>query len=211
MNLARYRKHFRQKVIPSCYSARVHIFLFIIFEFTALAIAATYVRWSWFSPVWMILSVAWASTALYLVHRFLIHRKVWGFLWAYKMHHWHHTFYQAHAMEYDELNDVYMLLMPPWLQLIYFVLYLPLVTWLFSFILPADFVPHLILTLTLWYGLYEAIHWIEHLPDGHSLMRFKFARFMKRHHIGHHHPKYKDTCNFGIVEPSQDYLWGTKL
>ena len=211
MKLARYRNHFRAKVIPKKYSARVHIFLFVLFEVTALVITFSRVDWNRFSALWILISVAWASIALYLVHRYMLHRKLPGFSWAHKMHHWHHTFYQAHEMEYDELNDVYMLLMPPWLQATYFLVYLPLITWLFSFILPVVFVPHLIFTLTLWYGLYEAIHWIEHLPDSHPLMNYKWSRFMKRHHIGHHHPKYKDVCNFGIVEPSQDYLWGSKL
>ena len=211
MELARYRRHFRAKVIPARYSARAHIALFAAFELTALAVTAWWVPWGRHSPVWMLLSVMWASSALYLVHRFLLHQKLPGFGWAHKMHHWHHTFYQAHEMEYDELNDVYMLLMPPWLQLLYFVAYLPAVAWLLSLFLPADFVPHLVFTLTLWYGLYEAIHWIEHLPASHPIMRLSWARAMKQHHVGHHHPKFKDSKNFGIVEPTQDYLWGSKL
>jgi hypothetical protein len=211
MNLARYRRHFRSKVIPKHYSARVHITLFALFEVAALVITGLWVDWNRESPVWMVVSVAWASSALYLVHRFMLHRKLPGFAWAHKMHHWHHTFYQSFEMEYDQLDDVYMLLMPPWLQATYFLVYLPLVAWLLSQFLPATFVPHLVFTLTLWYGLYEVIHWVEHLPDTHPVMRQGWARAMKRHHVIHHHPKHKDSRNFGIVEPSQDYLWGSKL
>ncbi len=211
MKLARYRQHFRAKVIPPYYSARVHLVLFVLFELLAVVISGQWVPWSFHSPLWILMAIVWASTALYLVHRFMLHKKLPGFGWAYKMHHWHHTFYQAHEMEYDELNDVYMLLMPPWLQATYFMLYLPLVAWLLSLFLPAVFVPHLVFTLTLWYGLYEVIHWIEHLPNQHALMRLAWARWMKQHHVGHHHPRFKDSKNFGIVEPSQDYLWGTKL
>jgi hypothetical protein len=211
MELARYRQHFRAKVIPKFYSAKLHIALFVLFEVLALVIALSLISWSWLSPLWVLLSALWASTILYVTHRWLLHKKIPGFHWAFKMHHWHHTFYQAQNMEYDELDDVYMLLMPPWIQAIYFVVYLPLLAWLLSFILPAVFVPHFVFTLTLWYGLYELIHWMEHLPDTHLMMGFAWARSMKHHHVGHHHPKFKDCRNFGIVEPTQDYLWGSKL
>ncbi|MBY0516553.1 MAG: hypothetical protein K2P81_06585 [Bacteriovoracaceae bacterium] len=211
MNLERYRKNFRQKVIPKYYSAKIHLLIFSAFEVASISISAKYIEWSWLSPLWIFLSIFWASTFLYFLHRFMLHRIVPGFAWAHKMHHWHHTFYQSENMEYDELNDVYMLLMPPWIQLIYFVLYLPFITWALSHLFPPVFVPHFIFALTVWYGLYELIHWIEHLSDKHMVMTFGWARKMKRHHRGHHHPKFKDARNFGIVEPTQDYLWGTKL
>lgn len=210
MRLDRYRTHFRRKVIPASYSGRSHVIFFAVLEALVLVALGTYVAWTLWTPVIVLASFAWATTSLYFLHRFLLHRPVPGFGWAHKMHHWHHTFYQAHAMQYDSLDDVYMLLMPPWIQLSYYVIYLPLVAAACAIVFPSAVVLQVVWALAAWYGLYEAVHWIEHLPDSHRLMSFAWARAMKRHHVVHHHPRLKDSTNFGIVEPSQDFLWGTK-
>lgn len=210
MNLSRYRATFRRTVIPSYYSAKLHILFFVAFEAVALLLIGVRIDWSWTVPLVVLVSFLWATVSLYFLHRFLLHRRVPGFAWAHKLHHWHHTFYQAHQMQYDALDDVYMLLMPPWIQLLYFAVYLPSVVGVCTLALPEPLVIQVAWGLTLWYGLYEAVHWIEHLPDSHPLLRLSFFRSMKRHHVVHHHPRLKDSRNFGIVEPSQDFLWGTK-
>ena len=210
MNLDKYRKAFREKIIPRYYSAKWHIFIFGVFQLTATLWSARQVEWSLLSILWIGLSLLWATSALYLVHRFFLHRKIWGLGWAHRMHRWHHTFYQKEKMEYDQLNDVYMLLMPPWLQVVYFVVYLPVLTLLLSYVLPLTFIQHFIFSLTIWYGIYELIHWTEHLPKTHPLMRLSFLIWMRQHHLVHHDPQWMDQKNFGIVEPSQDYLWGSK-
>lgn len=210
MNLVRYRRAFREKIIPSYYSARVHIFLFALFQIIAILYFGLKIEWNPLSPIFILLSWGWASFALYWVHRILLHQKIPGFGWAFRMHRWHHTFYQDHKMEYDELNDVYMLLMPPWLQLIYFLFYLPLISFVLSFFISEMYLNHFIFSLILWYGLYEVVHWSEHLPDNHRLMKLRFVRKMKDHHIVHHDQKLMDDHNFGIIEPTQDYIWKTR-
>jgi cellulose synthase/poly-beta-1,6-N-acetylglucosamine synthase-like glycosyltransferase len=102
------------------------------------------------------------------------------------MHHWHHTFYKSRHMEYDEINDIYMLFMPPWLQLFYFLIYIPLLSMLLSLILPRFVVMHFIFSLTLYYACYELMHWLEHLPHTHPLMKIKLIEYMRRHHMVHH-------------------------
>jgi hypothetical protein len=112
-------------------------------------------------------------------------------------------------MPYDEINDVYMLLMPPWLQLVYFLIYLPLATLILAAIAPLFLILPFMLGLILWYGLYESVHWIEHLPKDHWTMKLRMFDWLRRHHITHH-SELKDKANFGIVEPSMDYLFRTK-
>ncbi len=210
MDLARTRDHFRRHVIPPRYSARAHIVFFCLFELVAIFLTGSFVDWSWRSPVYVLLCFAWATTFVYLIHRFTLHRKVPGFGWAFRLHHWHHAIYLPGHMQYEELNDVYMLLMPPWIQGLYFFVYLPALAVALSFVLPLTFIFHLLFALTLWYALYEAVHWVEHLSDEHPLSRFKIVQGLQEHHVWHHHPEFRDHCNFGIVEPSHDYLWGTK-
>jgi sterol desaturase/sphingolipid hydroxylase (fatty acid hydroxylase superfamily) len=211
MNIDRYRAIFRKKVIPPYYQGKMHLFIFTALELLSLFICGLFINWNWWTPFVIFISLFQASILTYFIHRFLLHQKFYGFHWAFKMHHWHHTFYVPGKMTYDDLNDIYMLLMPPWLQLVYFILYLPLATLILINLTQVKMIIVLpyIFGLIMWYGIYELIHWTEHLPIDHSFMRFKFVNWLRRHHIVHH-SELKDKANFGIVEPSMDYLFGTK-
>lgn len=207
--MERYRKAFRQKVIPAYYRGFWHVVIFAILQTLAIVVTGSMVDWSIFSPLYIFLSLMYATTFTYFLHRYMLHQPVPGFKWAHKMHHWHHTFYKSEFMEYDSLNDVYMLLMPPWLQIFYFVIYLPLLVVGLTIVFPVGIVMHFVFALTLWYGIYELVHWVEHLPPTHALMKWPLCNWLRRHHIVHH-SKFKDQANFGIVEPSWDYIFKTK-
>jgi sterol desaturase/sphingolipid hydroxylase (fatty acid hydroxylase superfamily) len=101
--------------------------------------------------------------------------------------------------------------MPPWLQMVYFVIYLPLATLVLAYFAPFQMIILMpfIFGLIMWYGIYELVHWTEHLPSSHALMRFKAFNWLRNHHVIHH-SDLKDQVNFGIVEPSMDYLFRTK-
>ena len=207
--MERYRKAFRQKVIPSYYSGFLHVVVFTFLEILAICVFAWKVEWSVYSVFYVLISLVYATTFTYFLHRYLLHRPVRGLKWAHKMHHWHHTFYQSTNMEYEGLNDLYMLLMPPWLQIFYYAIYLPGLVLLLSAFFPEVFVMHFAFSLTIWYGIYEFVHWIEHLPLSHPIMQNRLSKWLRRHHIVHH-SKLKDQANFGIVEPSWDYILKTK-
>lgn len=211
MDLNRYRQTFRRKVIPSYYNAKAHIIIFVTLEALALLITGLFINWNWWTPFIILASVMQASVVTYFIHRYMLHKKLVGFKWAHKMHHWHHSFYRSGKMTYDELNDVYMLLMPPWLQLVYYFVYLPLMVLLIAYLLPfkIGFILPFVFGLILWYGLYETVHWIEHLSQDNTLMKYKIFNWLRLHHIVHH-SELKDEVNFGIVEPSMDYIFGTK-
>ena len=207
--MQKYRSAFRKKVIPAYYSGRFHLFSFTLLQILAISYFGALLDWTPLSPLYVLISLIYATSFTYLLHRFVLHHKVFGFGWAFKMHHWHHTFYKSRHMEYDHINDIYMLFMPPWLQLLYFFLYLPLLSILLSLVLPKLIVLHFIFALTLYYAIYELVHWLEHLPATHPLMKIKLIDSMRRHHVVHH-SHLKDEANFGIVEPSWDYLLKTK-
>lgn len=207
--MERYRKAFRHKVIPSYYKGSLHVLIFSMLELAAIILIGQMIEWNIYSPLYILGSLIYATTFTYFLHRFMLHRPVTGFKWAYKMHHWHHTFYKATHMEYDNLDDVYMLLMPPWLQLFYYAIYLPLLVLVLLLVFPEFIVMHFVFGFTLWYGIYELVHWIEHLSPAHILMQNKISQWLRQHHIVHH-SKLKDKANFGIVEPSWDYILRTK-
>jgi hypothetical protein len=204
----RYRNAFRKKVIPWYYRGSLHVTFFSIIQIMALIIVGTRIIWNIQSVMIVVSSLFYATTFTYFLHRFLLHRPIPGFKWAFKMHHWHHTFYKSHRMEYDKIDDVYMLLMPPWIQVFYYAVYLPALTLIVMQMFSEAYVLPFIFGLTLWYGIYELVHWIEHLPSGHITMKLPLMRKLRDHHVIHH-SKLKDEANFGIVEPSWDYIFKT--
>lgn len=208
MDIPRYRSAFRRKVIPSYYRGNWHIGIFLALEVFALLSTGIWMNWTWWTPLVILFSLTQASILTYFIHRWLLHHKLPGFSWAHKMHHWHHTFYRPTHMVYDNIDDIYMLLMPPWLQLFYFVILIPLGTFLMSHILPLSLIVPYVFGLILWYGMYETVHWIEHLSADHPIMRVSILNWLRRHH-SIHHSELRDEANFGIVEPSMDYLFRT--
>ncbi len=205
----RYRRAFRQKVIPRYYRGSLHVASFVGIQSGAVILVGSKVHWNWEAVLIVGLSLAYATTFTYFLHRFLLHRKVPGLGWAHKMHHWHHTFYQSNSMEYEELDDVYMLLMPPWIQILYYLLYLPALALVAGLVFGSEVTLPIVFGLTLWYGIYELVHWMEHLPSGTGPLRFRPFQRLRAHHAIHH-SSLKDKANFGIVEPSWDYILGTK-
>jgi sterol desaturase/sphingolipid hydroxylase (fatty acid hydroxylase superfamily) len=208
--MERYRKAFRKKVIPWYYRGQIHVAIFSIIQISALFFIGSRLEWGKSTLLVIFLALGYATTFTYFLHRFLLHRKLPGFGWAFKMHHWHHTFYQSNRMEYDHLDDVYMLLMPPWIQIFYFVVYLPGLVIVAKLFLSQDLILPFAFGLTLWYGIYELIHWIEHLPLNHWAIKIPFMKSARQRHAIHH-SKLKDIANFGIVEPSWDYIFKTKF
>ena len=206
----RYRNAFRKKVIPWYYRGQVHVAIFSIIQLSAILIIGSRIDWKISSLLVVLLALGYATTFTYFLHRFLLHRKLPGLGWAFKMHHWHHTFYQAHRMEYDHLDDVYMLLLPPWIQVFYYAVYLPGLVLVAELFLPHHLILPFVFGLTLWYGIYELVHWIEHLPVSHWSMKLPFMKSARQSHAVHH-SKLKDVANFGIVEPSWDYILKTKF
>lgn len=207
--MQRYRKAFREKVIPWYYKGALHVALFSVIQIAAIFYVGSMISWDFLAVLIVIGALMYATTYTYFLHRYLLHKPVTGLKWAFKMHHWHHTFYQSRYMEYDSLDDVYMLLMPPWLQLFYFAVYLPFLAFIFTLVFSKELVLPFIFGMTLWYGIYELVHWIEHLPKNHITMKLPFMKWLREHHIVHH-SKLKDEANFGIVEPSWDFFLRTK-
>lgn len=64
-----------------------------------------------------------------------------------------------------------------------------------------------IVALSLYYGLYESLHWAMHVPRAAGfLQRFRVYRFLDAHHHVHH--KYM-LSNLNVILPLADLVFGT--
>jgi len=208
--LKHFRDELRSEIIPQYYSAKIHlIFLLIIVPLTTIypLLKATS---SFFGILVFSGTIILINFYFYLIHRFLLHRSIKGFKWCYKMHMIHHRLYDENNMQYEKLNDLYMLLMPPAITLLYYIIMVPLIGFSASLLLPKELVSYALSAAFFFWGLYELNHYIEHLDKEHKCFKFSFFRFIRTHHEVHHNHRLMNTRNFDIALGMSDYLFKSK-
>lgn len=207
-----YRKKFRAEIIPKSYNAKIHLmFLLLVVPLLTLMALVQIEEFTIIGILCFFLAIVYCNLHVYIVHRFFLHQKMPLMKWAHEMHMIHHLLYDEDNMEYEELNDIYMLLMPPKILALYYLIYCPLIlVIIYQFVSLNNFF-YIAAAFMLWFGYYEIIHFIEHLPDKHPIMKFSYARFLKRFHKGHHHQQYMHKANFDIAIPSFDFVFGSNF
>lgn len=158
-------------------------------------------------PVMLLLS----SYFVYWFHRFVLHRPQRWAHFAYERHTLqHHRFFDYEHITPDDPSDRYVTLFPWWSGLVLCVLAL-LVSFGLTPVLGPN-VAHLVLLMMPGYlTLYEGVHSVSHLPEGHVLTRMPVLSFLREHHRIHHDPALMGKYNFNVVIPLFDWLFGALL
>ncbi len=209
-HLASYRQYFRKEVLPSYYSGRLHILLLWLTIPSLFLISVSFIdKFLWSGVLAAFLTLVYCSLHLYLVHRFLLHQKVRFFGWAHKIHMHHHLIYDEKNLNYEHVDDLYMLLNPPGVFFMYYLLYLPLLLVPLYFILPAGVFPYVTSAFVIWFGFYEFVHFGEHAGGDSKFFNGPFFRWVQHHHSFHHDHKLMHKVSFDIVFPFFDFIFKT--
>jgi hypothetical protein len=144
----------------------------------------------------------------YYVHKKFGHKKsVVGRLF-YKRHTGdHHSFFSGSAMYFEQPRDWRVVLFPAWL-IVLFVLGMVPVWWLLSR-LNANAAALFASTLLCSYLCYEFFHVCAHLPSEYRITRLPWIRHVRCLHAVHHRRDLMEQCNFNIVFPLMDWIYGT--
>ena len=157
-----------------------------------------------------VLGIVYASFFEWTLHRFLMHRPVGKFVYAFKAHaqvH-HRTFKSDHTYHLIREEDKYTIPMAWWNGPVLIV-----VTQI-PFGIAALLLGKLgllcgsLLTCCAYYGAYEYIHWCMHLPRKRNIERSGIFFRLNGHHLLHHRYMHK---NFNVVLPLADLCLGTLL
>ncbi|NQD37846.1 SRPBCC family protein [Permianibacter sp. IMCC34836] len=205
---SRFRGQYRT-AIPPHYSAWLHggfVLLFGVICIGFLWSRAENVRvWEWLAIPLGLIFQNWGE---YQVHKNLGHHKRRFSALFYKRHTGdHHSFFVQEQMHYEYRQDWRIIFFPPWL-IVVFAVGVFCAWWLLSTInnnVAALFSG----TLLLGYLGYEIIHACEHLPAQHPLSKLPWIRQMRRLHALHHNRELMHSCNFNIVFPLWDWIYGT--
>ncbi len=159
-----------------------------------------------------IFAVIYTSLFEWMLHRYVMHRPFLGFDYAFKAHALtHHVIFKADK-SYHLTNDAdkHTIPMAWWNCLILIPLSslpsIPISLYLHSWWISVI----TILTISLYYGTYEYIHWCMHLPK--PTKRIFEAGWVFRKINGHHllHHRYPNR-NLNVVLPLADTILGTLL
>lgn len=149
--------------------------------------------------------ILWCSICEWCLHRFVMHRPLLKFDYAYVAH----TKVHHHVFKYDETyhcqkdDDKSTIPMAWWNGLVIASLAgLPMFVFGYKM-----FLLTFVIALC-YYGVYETIHWYMHLPNRRSIEYRWWFRKLNGHHLLHHRYMYK---NYNVVLPFADFIFGTLL
>jgi hypothetical protein len=120
----------------------------------------------------------------------------------------HHAFFTHETMAVDDIADLRWVLFPPWALPLLVVSVLPffLLLWLVA---PAGWAWLYLAAVVFYYGIYEVLHALAHLPADHPIGGARWVQALTRHHRAHHDPVLMDRYNFNFAIPLFDWLFGT--
>src|SRR4051794_16069536 len=157
-----------------------------------------------------VIGTVFASFFEWLLHRFVMHKRIRLFEYPFKSHtlvH-HHIFKSDHTYHLKKEADKHTIPMAWWNgPVLIAVCQLP-------FLIAAVFSRKWGLlcggavAFTVYYAVYEYMHWCMHLPKWRSLERSSIFFRLNGHHLLHHRYMHK---NFNVVLPLADLLLGTLL
>ena len=154
--------------------------------------------------------VVYASFFEWVLHRFLMHRPLLGFRYAFQAHALvHHRRFKADETYHliDE-QDKHTIPMAWWNGPVLIVLSgLPFLVAAF-FTGGWGLVAGAVTAIAAYYGTYEYLHWCMHLPKSRLVEQSWLFRRLNGHHLLHH--RYMGN-NFNVVLPLADLCLGTLM
>jgi hypothetical protein len=158
----------------------------------------------------LLAGIVFASFFEWVLHRYVMHRPVGKFRYAFHAHAVvHHQVFKAdHTYHLHRESDKETIPMAWWngpVLIAIGVLPFLAISWAlgqWSFALGG------LLAFAIYYGTYEYIHWCMHLPKARRVEQPKLFRKLNGHHLLHHRYMHK---NFNVVLPLADLCLGTLM
>ena len=153
--------------------------------------------------------VIYCSFFEWTLHRYVMHRPVWRFVYPFRAHaqvH-HQTFRADNSYHLQQPADKSTVPMAWWNAPLLLVLHAPVALfagWLVG--RPVAIAIGALSALAAYYATYEYIHWCMHIPRRRTIERSGLFFRLNGHHLLHHRYMGK---NFNVVFPLADAVLGT--
>ena len=173
--------------------------------------------------LWSVFCIAYTSVFEWILHRYLMHAKPFGISYAFNAHALiHHRLFGGDiTYEGGDRGN------PPEKN----IEKVPMAWWNGPVLVATASLPFLlvavftgfwwmyvtsVVVLVLYYCIYEYLHWCMHLPRPRrfqkvGLLKSVFIRLNGHHLLHHRYPTMASGCNFNVVFPFADWIFGTLL
>lgn len=156
------------------------------------------------------IGTVFASFFEWVLHKYVMHRPVGKFRYAFHAHAVvHHQIFKAdqtyHLLNEKDKETIPMAWWNGAVLVAIGIIPFALISWAtgqWAFALGG------LVAFTAYYCFYEYIHWCMHLPKARRIEKPSWFRKLNGHHLLHHRYMHK---NFNVVLPLADYLLGTLL
>ncbi len=206
-----FRERFRREHIPGWYRGQLHCAI-------TISVLGGSMAWGFWhacgasAACWLLVPamLLLGNLVVFVVHKYLLHRRIPLVPYAYKAHtQWHHRFFTHEAATWESMRDFFLVLFPIPVVVGFGIVNALVVYGLFGLVLSPAMTHMLFACTAMYFALYETVHLISHLPDANPLTRVPGLAFMRKHHLAHHDPGLMREYNFNIVFPLFDYVFGT--
>lgn len=209
MNLEQLKKSIVSK-IPLTYNPYVHALIPSIIGISlilASLISIQDLSWSQIVTIPIVIFLLFGFE--WLVHKYILHRRLFGLGELYEKHElMHHVIYTHQDMSMKDKKELYLILMPPYAIVLIFVLLLPIIFILTS-LLSFNVALLTLVTSLAFFLTYEWLHFCYHLPGHHWLARRRVIQYLRRLHTSHHNPLHMKQWNFNVTFPIFDRIMKT--
>lgn len=157
-----------------------------------------------------LIAIVYGSFFEWSVHKYLMHRPLGAFKYAFRAHAVvHHQVFKAdHTYHLIHEHDKETIPMAWWngpVLILGSAVPFAIFSWIFG---QWGLVTGAAIGMTAYYVMYERIHWCMHLPKARRLEQSWLFRRLNGHHLLHHRYMHK---NFNVVLPLADLCLGTLM
>ena len=171
--------------------------------------------------IWVVISIIHASFFEWTLHKYFMHKTTFGIEGPFQAHAVvHHQVFKAdHTYHLQRNEDKKTIPMRWWhgpalvasSTLIAQTVLQPLHVLCFGYLSLTGVITMLV-TIGLYFGTYERLHWCMHLPKKRVIQMlgpiYKYFRKINGHHLLHHRYMHK---NYNVVLPIADFCLGTLM
>ena len=161
-----------------------------------------------FGPAAFVAGVIYASLAEWVIHRWMMHRPIFGYKHFFVGHaKVHHSVYRADETYHVGDRPRVDLTFAWWAMPFPILFHAPFLTVLALWFSIAAAVG-MVMAFALYQTAYEVLHYYMHVPSNRWVERRWFFKWIDAHHFQHHR---KHNTNLNVVLPIADFLFRTRV
>lgn len=211
LNVQKYREWYRNFHKSFFYHPVLHLGANLSFLLVCMLLNFYWVKeWTLETFITIPIVFLFGNVTVWVVHRYPLHRRFKFWSYPYDTHTvGHHRYFTMDSITFDSIDDFVAIFFPQHVIIGFALVVEPIFYFSLKYFLNESIAHAFCACSAAYFLMYEFFHLCGHLKATHPLMKIGWIRYMRRHHMIHHHTRFMRSYNFCIVYPMMDILMGT--